>query len=111
MNADLMQCRPLGMVLLRGKLPRFFGHCIVGGKTGLTITSPVQGIWQIGGEIAEQLASESDPAVAELQRQPKSVAGCQASISRAARSPSIAPCAPKREQPRADGQAEFTSIV
>jgi len=64
MNADLMQCRPLGMVLLRGKLPRFFGHCIVGGKTGLTITSPVQGIWQIGGEIAEQLASESDPAVA-----------------------------------------------
>jgi glycine/D-amino acid oxidase-like deaminating enzyme len=40
MEEDLMQRRPLGMVLLRGELPRLFGHCIVGGKTGLTITSP-----------------------------------------------------------------------
>jgi hypothetical protein len=60
MNADLMQSRPLGMVLLRGELPPLFGHCIVGGKTGLTITTPVPGIWQIGGEIAERLANENN---------------------------------------------------
>ena len=64
MNADLMQLRPLGMVLLRGELPLLYGHCIVGGKTGLTITTPVPGIWQIGGEIAEQLASKNNPAAA-----------------------------------------------
>jgi hypothetical protein len=64
MNADLMQSRPLGMVLLRGELPPLFGHCIVGGKTGLTITTPVPGIWQIGGEIAERLASEKNLASA-----------------------------------------------
>lgn len=64
MNADLMQSRPLGMVLLRGELPPLFGHCIVGGKTGLTITTPVPGIWQIGGEIAERLANEENPTAA-----------------------------------------------
>lgn len=64
MNADLMQSRPLGMVLLRGELPPLFGHCIVGGKTGLTITTPVRGIWQIGGEIAERLANEKNLASA-----------------------------------------------
>jgi glycine/D-amino acid oxidase-like deaminating enzyme len=61
---DLMQCRPLGMVLLRGDLPQLFGHCIVGGKTGLTITTPVPGLWQIGGELAERLAGEENAAVA-----------------------------------------------
>jgi hypothetical protein len=64
MNAALMQRRPLGMVMLRGELPRLYGHCIVGGKTGLTITTPVPGLWQIGGEIAEQLANENDAAAA-----------------------------------------------
>jgi glycine/D-amino acid oxidase-like deaminating enzyme len=64
MEEDLMQRRPLGMVLLRGELPRLFGHCIVGGKTGLTITSPIPGLWQIGGEIAERLAGEENPTVA-----------------------------------------------
>jgi glycine/D-amino acid oxidase-like deaminating enzyme len=64
LNAALMQRRPLGMIMLRGELPRLYGHCIVGGKTGLTITTPVPGIWQIGGEIAERLASENDAAAA-----------------------------------------------
>ncbi|HEY1373066.1 MAG TPA: FAD-dependent oxidoreductase [Candidatus Binatia bacterium] len=69
-NADLlarlgvggepMQRRPLGMVLLRGDLPPLFGHCIVGGKTQLTITAPEKRIWQIGGELAEKLAGETD---------------------------------------------------
>lgn len=63
-TTDLMQRRPLGMVLLRGPLPSLFGHCIVGGKTRLTITTPVPGIWQIGGEIAERLASEDDTVAA-----------------------------------------------
>ena len=64
MTADLMQSRPLGMVLLRGELPPLFGHCVVRGKTSLTITTPLQGIWQIGGEIAERLANENDLAAA-----------------------------------------------
>jgi hypothetical protein len=64
MQTDLMQRRPLGMVLLRGSLPPLFGHCVVGGKTGLTITSPVAGLWQVGGEIAERLAHEETPAAA-----------------------------------------------
>ena len=67
MNAELMQCRPLSMVLLRGALAPLFGHCIVGGKTGLTITTPVSGVWQIGGEIAERLADEKNPATARAR--------------------------------------------
>lgn len=55
-QGDLMQRRPLGMVLLRGNLPPLFGHCVVGGKTLLTITTAAEGLWQIGGEIAERLA-------------------------------------------------------
>jgi len=73
-NADLlrkadvdgasMQRRPLAMVLLKGPLPPLFGHCIVGGKTQLTVTTPVEGLWQVGGEIAERLAHEpQDDAV------------------------------------------------
>ena len=60
-RGDFMQCRPLKMVLLRGAtLPELFGHCIVRGKTQLTITTPTQGIWQVGGEIAEQLEYQKD---------------------------------------------------
>src|SRR5262245_31242728 len=57
---DLMQRRPLGMVLLRGRLDPLYGHCVVGGKTQLTITTPVAGVWQVGGEIAERLAQHED---------------------------------------------------
>lgn len=73
-TVDLMQRRPLGMVLLRGDLPPLFGHCIVGGKTGLTITTPVPGLWQIGGEIAERFAHEENAtavravALSEIRR-------------------------------------------
>ena len=59
-QGNLMQRRPLGMVLLRGNLSPLFGHCVVGGKTQLTITTPTEGIWQIGGEIAERLANEEN---------------------------------------------------
>lgn len=58
LEANLMQRRPLTMVLLRGELPELFGHCVIGGKTGLTITTPAKGVWQVGGEIAERLPDE-----------------------------------------------------
>jgi hypothetical protein len=66
-HGDLMQRRPLGMVLLRGNLPPLFGHCIVGGKTYLTITTAAEGIWQVGGEIAERLAQEESSDLARRQ--------------------------------------------
>ncbi len=59
-SGEPMQRRPLGMALLRGDLPPLFGHCIIGGKTRLTITAPEKRIWQIGGELAEKLAGETD---------------------------------------------------
>lgn len=72
---DLMQLRPLKMVLLRGSdLPTLFGHCIMRGKTQVTITTPTPGIWQVGGEIAERLATQESvengrrAAMKEIQR-------------------------------------------
>lgn len=57
LTTELMQRRPLHMVLLRGPLPQFNGHCIDGTKTRVTITSDVDSagrtIWQVGGQIAE----------------------------------------------------------
>jgi hypothetical protein len=64
---EMMQRRPLNMVLLRGALPPLFAHCVAGGKTQLTITAPAPGIWQVGGEIAERLAHEADPQAARRQ--------------------------------------------
>jgi glycerol-3-phosphate dehydrogenase len=52
-----MQCRPLHMVLARGRLPEICGHCVDGGATRVTITSDREPcgrtVWQIGGQIAE----------------------------------------------------------
>lgn len=52
-----MQIRPLHMVLVRGELPDFFGHCVDGAKTRVSITSArdMTGrvVWQIGGQISE----------------------------------------------------------
>lgn len=52
------QRRPLHMTLLKGKLPQFFGHCIDGNKTRVTISSSAQApggqvTWQLGGELSE----------------------------------------------------------
>jgi glycerol-3-phosphate dehydrogenase len=66
-GGQIMQRRPLNMVMLRGALPAFFAHCVVGGKTRLTITAPASGIWQVGGEIAERLAHEDNLQVARRQ--------------------------------------------
>ncbi len=66
-QGDLMQRRPLKMVLLRGPLPPLYGHCVIGGRTQLTITAPAPGIWQVGGELAERLACEENVEVAIRQ--------------------------------------------
>lgn len=55
--ADVMQRRPLHMVLLRGNLPVLNGHCIEGGRPKLTVTtdrdSAGRTVWQVGGHLAE----------------------------------------------------------
>ncbi|MCA9013811.1 MAG: FAD-dependent oxidoreductase [Planctomycetaceae bacterium] len=56
-EARCMQTRPLHMVMVRGDLPAFSGHCVDGAKTRVTITSDTDSkgrtIWQLGGQIAE----------------------------------------------------------
>lgn len=58
---EVMQRRPLQMVLARGPLPPLNGHCVEGARTRLTITSDRDSagrtVWQIGGQIAEVGAS------------------------------------------------------
>lgn len=83
-NADLlrvaghdpgrMQRRPLRMGLVRGALPALHGHCVLGGRTRVTITSVDVGdgrrVWQVGGELAERRASTTDDSFFdELQRE------------------------------------------
>lgn len=57
LSKPAMQRRPLHMVLVRGPLPEFNGHCIDGAKTRVTITSDKdresRTVWQVGGQIAE----------------------------------------------------------
>ena len=57
LSAEVMQRRPLHMVMLRGGLPSLNGHCVEGASTRVTITtardSSGQAIWQVGGRIAE----------------------------------------------------------
>lgn len=58
LSTDAMQRRPLHMVMVRGRLPQLFGHCVDGNKTRVTITSAVdtqdRTVWQLGGELAEK---------------------------------------------------------
>lgn len=57
LSSDVMQRRPLHMVLVRGHLPELNGHCLDGAKTRVTITSESDDdgrlVWQVGGQIAE----------------------------------------------------------
>lgn len=59
-----MQRRPLRMGLVRGELPALHGHCVIGGRTRVTITSvdldDGRRVWQVGGELAERSASTTD---------------------------------------------------
>lgn len=84
--AGKMQRRPLHMVLVRGTLPEFWGHCIGGLKPRITITSApfADGrngeaesrreearadspacVWQIGGQIAEEGVAMDPPQLIE----------------------------------------------
>lgn len=52
------QRRPLHMVMVRGSLPRIFGHCVTASPTPrATITSQADGegrvVWWVGGAVAE----------------------------------------------------------
>ena len=57
LTAQVMQSRPLHMVLVRGNLPKVNGHCIDGAKTRVTITTTTdyagRKVWQVGGQLAE----------------------------------------------------------
>ncbi|MBT6157661.1 MAG: FAD-dependent oxidoreductase [Planctomycetaceae bacterium] len=57
LHTEVMQKRPLHMVMLRGTLPELNGHCVDGARTRVTVTSDVDSagrtIWQVGGQIAE----------------------------------------------------------
>lgn len=60
-----MQCRPLHMILVRGDIPKFYGHCVDGSRTRVSITSATDSagrvVWQIGGQVAEDGVA-MDPA-------------------------------------------------
>lgn len=63
------QRRPLHMGLVRGRpdrLPRFFGHCVDGAATRVTITaadtSDGRVAWQVGGRVAEEGVALDAPA-------------------------------------------------
>lgn len=57
LSPEVMQVRPLHMVMLRGRQPPLFGHCVDGAATRATITTARdaagRAVWHIGGEIAE----------------------------------------------------------
>ena len=57
LNPFKMQRRPLHMVLVRGNLPEFYGHCVDGARTRVSITSALSAegkmVWQVGGQVAE----------------------------------------------------------
>lgn len=64
LSPSAMQRRPLRMVMLRGNLPKLYGHCVGGPKPRVTITTSTdsrnRNVWQIGGQIAED-AVRMDP--------------------------------------------------
>ncbi|MCP4251550.1 MAG: FAD-dependent oxidoreductase [bacterium] len=57
LSEPLMQRRPLHMVMVRGRLPELFGHCVDGAHTRVTVTSSSDAkgrtVWQVGGQVAE----------------------------------------------------------
>ena len=67
---DVMQRRPLHMLMLRGPLPELNGHCVDGARTRVTITSDRNAagrrIWQVGGQLAEQGVRLDESLLIEL---------------------------------------------
>jgi len=70
--SSVMQRRPLQMVLVRGALPRLYGHSIGHPKPRLTITSNVDSagrvVWQAGGQLAEDGVKMDAPRLLEYAR-------------------------------------------
>lgn len=72
LDTSQMQLRPLHMVQVRGDLPEFYGHCVEGSCTRVSITSgrDISGrtVWQVGGQIAEDgVALSSDDVIQRCQ--------------------------------------------
>lgn len=70
---QVMQRRPLHMVMVRGQLPKLFGHCVGGTKPRITVTSATDSagrtVWQIGGQIAEDGVAKSPGELMAFARQ------------------------------------------
>ncbi|MFO0919893.1 MAG: FAD-dependent oxidoreductase [Planctomycetaceae bacterium] len=73
LSADVLQLRPLHMVLVRGALPELNGHCVDGSATRVTITSDRdelgRTVWQIGGQIAEEGVGRDPLTLTQLAKQ------------------------------------------
>lgn len=81
-NADLrssigldsrrQQTRPLHMVMVRGGLPEFHGHCVDGATTRVSVTSAQaedgEVVWQVGGQLAEEGVALSREALIDKAR-------------------------------------------
>ncbi|GAA4434096.1 FAD-dependent oxidoreductase [Bremerella cremea] len=68
------QTRPLHMVMVRGGLPEFYGHCVDGAATRVSITSArtAEGevVWQVGGQLAEEgVGMERAELIAKAQQE------------------------------------------
>lgn len=73
-----MQLRPLHMVMMRGKLPIFQGHCVDGAQTRMTITSEQTSegdvVWQLGGQLAENgVSMTSEELIVKAESELKQV--------------------------------------
>jgi glycerol-3-phosphate dehydrogenase len=78
LSPDAMQRRPLHMVLVRGELPRLYGHCTDGAATRVTITTTCdrqgRAVWQVGGKVSEEgVAMESAELIRHARRELESV--------------------------------------
>lgn len=74
LNDQHIQLRPLKMVMVKGQLPPFFGHCIgASNKPQLTVTSHATNdgdhVWYLGGDLAEAGVNRSDSEQIEAGRQ------------------------------------------
>lgn len=72
LSTNVMQRRPLHMLMLRGPLPVLNGHCVDGARTRVTVTSDTdttgRRVWQVGGHLAERGVRLDESALIDLGR-------------------------------------------